>query len=159
MTDTFTYTDRKTMPWQSKINPFWWFANDSNQTVDQAPWYHGPDTTVPGYMGPPWSEFRRQAMWNLIRNPLQNFRSYVVGVQDKNYTVTGKARDPNAPANVEPAIQRNDLPGQSGWQWSVIHLNSVVKLPFVSYSGKRIVWYAGWQPNGFFGFKVNVHSS
>jgi len=32
-----------------------------------------------------------------------------------------------------------------------------VQLPFVSYSGKRVVWYAGWQPSGFFGLKFNLH--
>jgi len=49
-------------------------------------------------------------------------------------------------------VQRNDL-GETGWQWCWLHL--AVPLPFVSYSGSRIVWYAGWQPSGFFGVKIN----
>ena len=109
--------------------------NDDNQTVDQAPWYH-----------PEWSYRRRWWTWNVIRNPLQNFRSFVIGVQDRNYTVTGKA---------PICVQRDDLvPPQLGWQWSVIHL--LIPRPFVSYSGKSVVWYAGWQPNGFFGVKWNM---
>jgi hypothetical protein len=32
-----------------------------------------------------------------------------------------------------------------------------LRLPFVSYSGRRVVWYLGWQPSGFFGAKFNLH--
>ncbi|HTT48606.1 MAG TPA: hypothetical protein VMG39_11470 [Pseudolabrys sp.] len=34
-----------------------------------------------------------------------------------------------------------------------------VFLPYASYSGTRIAFYAGWQPNGFFGFKFNLVSA
>jgi hypothetical protein len=34
----------------------------------------------------------------------------------------------------------------------------VLRLPFISYSG-RVLFYAGWQPNGFFGFKLNLKDS
>jgi hypothetical protein len=55
-------------------------------------------------------------------------------------------------------VQRNDLnPVETGWQWSVIKL-AALRLPFVSYSGKKVVWYIGWQPSGFFGAKFNLHS-
>ena len=40
----------------------------------------------------------RDFYWNFLRNPLQNFRCFVIGVQDRNYTVTGRApvmRDPH----------------------------------------------------------------
>lgn len=133
--DSFFYTGRVLKPWRSKINPLWWFQNDSEQTVDQAAWYQ-----------PSWPYWLRWLMWNVFRNPLQNFRGFVVGVQDRNYVVTGR--------NPVLAIQRDDLmPSELGFQWSVIWL--AVPLPFVSYSGKSNVWYAGWQPNGFFGFKAN----
>jgi hypothetical protein len=82
-------------------------------------------------------------MWNVIRNPAQNFRAYVVGVQDRNYTVVGK----------QPVltVQRDDI-GQLGWQWCLIML--LLPRPFVSYSGTKIVTYLGWQPTGFFGAKL-----
>ncbi len=121
-----------------KLNPLWWFGNDSEQTVDQAPWYM-PDAPEP----------LRRLAWQ-FRNPFQNFRSYVMGVQDQNYRVTGRS-----PVTL---VQRNDLtPPEKGWQWSVI--NTPIPLPFVSYSGSNVVWYAGWQPTGFFGFKFNLLGS
>jgi hypothetical protein len=130
---TATVTGRVRLPWLKKLNVLWWLQNDSEQTVDQAPWYHHE-----------WPQWRRWLVWNVFRNPLQNFRCFVVGVQDRNYTVTGRA-----PVGT---IQRNDL-GETGWQWCVLHVG--IPLPFVSYSGKRITWYVGWQPSGFFGCKLN----
>jgi hypothetical protein len=136
MTDSYTFAGRVAKPWSKKLNPIWWWQNDDQQTVDQAPWYH-----------PNWPEWRRALIWNVFRNPLQNFRAYVVGVQDRNYVVTGKAP--------VLTIQRNDLvPPQTGYQWCILH--TMIPLGFVSYSGKHVVWYAGWQPNGFFGFKFNL---
>ncbi len=133
---TQTFTDRIRKPLSKKLNPLWWLMNDDEQVVEQAQWY------MPGK-----PEWLRYIMWN-IRNPLQNFRAYVVGVSDRNYTVTGK--DPVL------TVQRNDLqPPEFGWQWSVIRLGP--GLPFISYSGKSIVWYFGWQPTGFFGAKFNLH--
>jgi YidC/Oxa1 family membrane protein insertase len=56
------------------------------------------------------------------------------------------------------SVQRDDLdPPETGWQWCVIRLGLLL-LPFVSYSGPRLVWYAGWQPSGFFGLKLNVRA-
>jgi hypothetical protein len=134
--ETATFSGRQLKPLSKKINPIWWFQNDDEQTVDQATWYH-----------PEWPYWHRWLIWNVFRNPLQNFRCYVVGVQDRNYTVTGKA-----PVQT---VQRNDLtPPETGWQWC--RLNTLIPLWFVSYSGTRFVWYAGWQPSGFFGVKFNV---
>lgn len=134
--DSHTFTDRVLKPWYKKINPVWWFMNDDNQTVDQADWYH-----------PEWPYWRRWFVWNVIRNPMQNFKSFVIGVQDRNYTVVGKTP--------VLTVQRNDLvPPETGWQWCRIKM--WVPLPFVSYSGKRVVWYMGWQPTGSFGIKWNL---
>jgi hypothetical protein len=36
-------------------------------------------------------QWQRAVLWNL-RNPLQNFRAFVAGVADKNYTVRGRRR-------------------------------------------------------------------
>lgn len=133
--DEHTFTGRTRVSFWKKVNPLWWFGNDTEQTVDEATWYH-----------PEWPHWRRWLVWNVFRNPLQNFRAFVVGVQDRNYTVVGKAP--------VLTVQRDDL-GETGWQYSLIKL--AIPLPFVSYSGKRVLWYAGWQPSGFFGFKFNIH--
>jgi hypothetical protein len=136
MIDTFTFTDRQKISVWKKLNILWWFGNDSEQTVDEATWYH-----------PEWPYWRRWFIWNFIRNPLQNFRAYVIGVQDRNYTVIGKTP--------VLTVQRNDLqPPQIGLQWCILKL--LIPLPFVSYSGSRITWYCGWQPTGFFGVKIIV---
>jgi hypothetical protein len=135
--DSYTWTGRARKAWYKKINPVWWFMNDDNQTIDQAEWYH-----------PEWPRWRRWLIWNVLRNPLQNFRSFVVGVQDRNYTVIGRA----------PVlrVQRDDaIPPETGWQWCVC--KTLLPRPFVSYSGTKVLWYLGWQPNGFFGAKFNFH--
>ena len=136
------------IPWYKKINPIWWLLNDSQQKVDQAPWYE-----------PTWPEWERVLVWNCCRNPLQNFRSYVVGVQDRSFWVTAK----------QPwgTIQRNDLCTttngkmvcQTGYQWNWLWAGDLLfPLPFVSYSGQNVVWYVGWQPGGFAGAKFNLHN-
>jgi hypothetical protein len=137
LTDSFTFSGRTSKPWYKKINPVWWFQNDDEQTVDEAGWYH-----------PEWPHWRRWLIWNVFRNPLQNLRCYVIGVQDRNYTVIGKT-----PVTT---IQRDDMqPPETGWQWSLIR--TLIPLPFASYCGKRLVLQFGWQYNGFFSFvKFNI---
>jgi hypothetical protein len=132
--DSYTFTGRVRKPWYNKINPLWWFGNDTEQTVDQARWYH-----------PEWPYWRRWLIWNVFRNPLQNFRCFVIGVADVNYTVVGRAP--------VLCVQRNDLvPPETGWQWCII--KTFIPLPFASYSGNRINLQAGWQPTGIFSLKV-----
>ena len=81
-----------------------------------------------------------------IRNNLMNFKRFVVGVGDRDHWVTGRA-----PALT---VMRSSL-GELGWHWSVIWICGVPALPFVSYSGKRVEWYVGWQPWGELAFKWN----
>jgi hypothetical protein len=136
MIDRYTYTERAVKPLSLKLNPIWWLKNDDEQKLDDGTtdWYR------PGQ--PQWL---RQLAWEL-RNPFQNLRAYVLGVQDRNYTVIG--RYPVL------TVQRDDLePPKRGWQWCVIKLG-VLRLPFVSYSGRRSVLQLGWQPSGFFGAKA-----
>ncbi len=87
----------------------------------------------------------------MLRNPLQNFRAFVIGVQDRNYEVEVVHGNPDP-----QVVQRNDV-GEYGYQVIKLKFKYGVQLPFVSYSGKRVVWYAGWQPSGFFGLKFNLH--
>jgi hypothetical protein len=35
----------------------------------------------------------------------------------------------------------------------------MLPLPFVSYTGKRVLWYVGWQMSGNLGFKFNLLNS
>jgi hypothetical protein len=75
----------------------------SEENLSVSPWY------VPG--SPQWL---RIIAWNL-RNPFQNFRAFVIGVQDRNYMVTGKAP--------VMTVQLDDLvPPETGFQWCVLHL-------------------------------------
>lgn len=139
MTDTYVWTGRTRKPLAQKLNPIWWFGNDDEQQLPD--WYQ-----------PTWPYWRRWLYWNVLRNPLQNFRAFVIGVQDKNFLVTG--RSPVL------TVQRDDLaPPEHGWQWCYLH-GGELRLPraFVSYSGRRVTWYLGWQPSGFFGAKFNLHS-
>jgi hypothetical protein len=118
-----------------KLNVCWWFGSEDEQRLPE--WYR-----------PEWSQWKRVLYWYVFRNPLQDFRCYVIGCQDRNYEFTAKA-----PANT---VQRDDLdPPEFGFQWSVIWLT--VPLPFISYSGRWTTWYAGWQPSGIFGLKFNLH--
>jgi hypothetical protein len=166
-----TVTGREKVAFWKKLLPFWWFINSVEQNIAQAPWYM---PTSPNWL--------RAIAWGL-RNPLQNSRAFcgwfavaeilaavtaahfylgaswwwaaiavifIGGVQDCNYTVTGKA-----PIQT---VQRNDLsPPQTGFQWCILH--TPIPRPFVSYSGKHVVWYVGWQYNGFFGAKLNPQNS
>jgi hypothetical protein len=136
--DSYTFSGRSLVPLSKKLNPRWWFQNDAEQTVDQAPWFE-PDKP----------QAQREADWN-NRNPAQNLRAYVLGVQDRNYTVVGKAP--------VLTVQRNDLqPPERGFQYCLLKLP--IPLPFISYSGRYVTWYFGWQPTGFFGAKFNIHAN
>jgi hypothetical protein len=72
--DRYTYTERAVKPLSLKLNPIWWLKNDDEQKLDDGTtdWYR------PGQ--PQWL---RRLAWEL-RNPFQNLRAYVLGVQDRN---------------------------------------------------------------------------
>ena len=128
-------------PLSKKLNVCWWFGNEMEQQLADAPWYR-----------PEWPEWRRRFYWLYLRNPLQNFRAVVIGVRDKSFKVISRP----------PAwtIQRNDLsPPEIGWHWNVCYGGDLwVPRPFVSYSGS-IVFYLGWNTFGFFGFKLNFREA
>lgn len=128
------------IPLSKKLNPIWWFGNDSEQQVEEAPWYH-----------PEWPEWKRRLYWTYFRNPLQNFRAFVIGVKDREFETKVIAGNP------DPAVIQRDDVGERGFQVTTLKLkNSGISLPFVSYSGDRWVFQFGWQPStGFFGAKVN----
>jgi ABC transporter substrate binding protein len=49
-------------------------------------------------------------------------------------------------------------PPCTGFKWSIIKLGCL-RLPFVSYVSASFLAYAGWQPNGFFGVKLNLKNA
>lgn len=130
MCDSHTVTGRVKKPLSKKLNPVWWWKNDDDPNP------------------PDWFAGSKLAWW--IRNPFHNLTFYVVGVADRNYTVYGKA-----PAGLSV---RADL-DEFGWQWSVILAGGILPLPWLSYTGRRVTWYMGWQPTGKLGFKFVVHRS
>ncbi|MGB8611140.1 MAG: hypothetical protein WCD60_05770, partial [Pseudolabrys sp.] len=72
-------------------------------------------------------------------------------VTDRNYTVVGAA-----PVYV---TSWSDVdPIKTGWKISTIYIDGL-RLPFVSYENGFVIWYAGWQWSGFFGFKFNLKKS
>jgi len=123
--------------WTKKINPLWWFLNDSEPSP--------PDWYLPGGS-------LRTLRWYL-RNPFQNFGKWVIGVQDRAHMAYGPA--PVTVTTWWEVSQRAGASPVSGWKWSVIHLGWLW-LPFASYEGSWVIFYAGWQPCGFAGLKFNL---
>jgi hypothetical protein len=122
----------------------WWFRNGDSwhaPTVNAA--NDGPQPYRPDIK----NQFVRDFLW-FCRNPIGNFMGFVIGFEGSGYTVRG-------PAPVLLTTLYDASPRQYGWKWSVINGWA----PFVSYSGKKFLWYLGWRPaSGGFGFKFNVHS-
>ncbi len=107
-----------------KWNPVWWLGNADDPEPPE--WYR------PG-------QKMRGALWQL-RNPLHNFTFYVIGVHDKEFVRLGK--QPGA------VFRRG-----GGWNCAVIQAG-VLRLPFVSYEGRHVRWYALWREKGNFGLKL-----
>jgi hypothetical protein len=128
---------RKTFPSYKKLNLVWWFLNEY-EALPPA-WYH------------PGQNFALRIVSWYLRNPLQNAGNYVFGVCDRNFSVRGLA----------PVMWTtyDDLdPPRTGLKWSIISLGRL-RLPFVSFVSARVLAYAGWQPNGFFGVKFNLKNA
>jgi hypothetical protein len=108
-----------------KWNPIWWLGNAD----DPRP----PDWYRPGSQA-------RSLLWQL-RNPLHNFTFYVIGVADEDFLRYG-----SEPGDV--------FSKDGGWNWAIIQ-RGWLRLPFVSYQGKRVQFYALWRERGNFGLKLN----
>jgi hypothetical protein len=136
---TASVTGRIQEPIWKKLNPVWWFLNDDEPDP--------PDWQLPGK---PY--LVRQLSW-YARNPFPNFGKYVLGVYDRNYTVVG-----TAPVYATTWSDNDIDPNKTGWKVSTIHVWGL-RLPFVAYENEHVIWYAGWQWSGFFGFKFNIKNS
>jgi hypothetical protein len=89
----------------------------------------------------------RRFYWFICRNPLMNFVGFVIGIEDRNYYVTGTAP-------VMRTTGRDCDPQQFGWRWAVLR-SGWVWLPFVSYWNGKLEFYLGWRPgSGGFGMKI-----
>lgn len=120
----------------------WFFRNGDSW---QAPTINNGVPYLPGIS----NQALRNFLW-FVRNPIGNFMGFVLGVEGYDYTVTGSA--PVLLTTLYDAV-----PPQFGFKWSIIKCGWA-RLPFVSYSGKRVLWYAGWRPaSGGLGIKFNIH--
>lgn len=108
-----------------KWNPVWWLGNADDPVPPE--WYR------PG-------QKMRDPLWQL-RNPLHNFTFYVIGVHDRDFVRHGRA-----PGKV--------FHPEGGWNWAVIRRGCFC-LPFVSYEGRHVRWYALWREKGNFGLKLH----
>ena len=101
-------------------------------------WFGNVEGLDPNYQ-PTWPMWKRKLFW-FFRNFMFNFFRYVVGVEDRAIMVTG-------PAPVFTPVMLEVSPPSTGWKWSMIRA-SWLRLPFVSFTGKRVLWYLGWVPSG-----------
>jgi hypothetical protein len=49
-------------------------------------------------------------------------------------------------------------PVKTGWKGSTMPFDGL-RLPFICYENEHLIWYAGWQWSGVFGFKFNISNS
>jgi hypothetical protein len=165
MKESYTYHWRTPLPWYRKINPLWLASNPD-------------EPKPPADYKPTWPAWARSLAW-WVRNPFQGAGNYgfgysfawglaamgalvvalhlsplwlllslltIGGVSDRNYTVTGPH------PVLEPTADNN--PALYGWRIFVIRWHGL-PLPMVAFENGRCILYAGWQPTGFFGFKIN----
>lgn len=142
-----TYTDRIAKPLYLKLFIPWWFINDDEPT---APEWYLPER--------PW--LWRQAMW-YCRNPLVNGCDYVWGVRDRNlvaYSSDWPLPVINHDGALPSAVEITDWhdAGLTGWKFGVLHVARIFWLPYVSYSGTRVLWHVGWYAGGRFQIKFNI---
>lgn len=133
-------TGRTLQPWTNKINPLWWLVGPDGWDVptinNGAPYL--PDVT---------NIWLRRFYWFICRNPLMNFVGYVIGVEDRNYEVSGSP-------GVLLTTGRDGNPPILGWRYAVLKLGWV-RLPYVNFYNGKVEFYLGWRPaSGGFGFKL-----
>ena len=171
-TEQKTITPTKFPTWQQKINPLWWLMNGDTfeAPVENNGVPYLPEVTDPTLRAWYW-------WW---RNPFANFVGFVLGVEDQERTIYGTAPVEEATmwdhgahgwkwACTSAPISKSwmvvlavcsFLIGFGGWWWlfpaavfSLFRATGV--LPFLSYSGSKILFYVGWRYSGGFGVKIN----
>jgi hypothetical protein len=140
MIETVTMTDRTPIPLLTKLNPIWWLQGPDGWDV---PEYNNGLPYLPDVQ----NIWLRRFYWFGCRNPLMNFVGFVIGVEDRNYTVFGSAP-------VLATTGRDATPPQYGWRWAILKTDWL-RLPFVSYYNGKVEFYLGWRPHsGGLGFKL-----
>lgn len=174
MIETVSVTDHTPVSIWKKLNPLWWLVGPHGWTV--------PDiNNGTPYLPDVKNIWLRRFYWFGCRNPLMNFVGYIIGVEDRNYKVTGTAP-------VLRTTGRDCEPPQFGWRWAVLRafawpwlvvwalcvygylfvspllfilpaafclVRGAGYLPFVSFYNGRVEFYLGWRPaSGGFGFKL-----
>jgi hypothetical protein len=119
--------ERPKIHFYDKLNPVWWFGNADEPLPPE--WYR-------------LDEKLRVLKWRL-RNPLHNFTHYVIGVEDKTFSRSGKFPE------------RNSDP-RGGWNIAMGR-RVLVPLPFVSCERSWCTFYFGWRNHGAFGLKLAFH--
>ncbi len=114
-------------PWYKKINPIWWFGNDEASAVGNTFYY------------------------KYVRNFMQNFRWYVIGLADRPHWVTGRAPIVNKRSDIRPP--------ESGITYSVNWVFGLPLLPWFCVAYRYFTFYIGWEPRGGFGILVNFSNS
>jgi hypothetical protein len=144
VTQTVTITDRVPIPVLTKLNPLWWLVGPDGWNV---PDINNDAPYLPGVT----NVYLRRFYWFFCRNPLMNFVGFVIGVEDRNYTVVGSDQ-------VLCTTGRDCVPVYHGWRWAIIK-TKWLRLPFVNYYGGKVEFYLGWRPaTGGFGFKFIIHA-
>lgn len=160
---------------RQKLNPLWWLMN--GDTFD-APVENNGQPYLPEIDNP---TLRAWYWW--WRNPFANFAGFVIGVEDKERAMWGTApleeatmwdhgahgwkwactTAPLSKAWLAVLAVIGFLLGVAGWWWlfpiAVVAVVAVFRgfgvLPFLSYSGSKILFYVGWRYSGGFGVKIN----
>lgn len=139
--ETVLMHGRVAKPLSKKLCVTWWFQGPDGWTVPET------NNGTP-YLPDVTNVWLRRFYWFVCRNPLMNFVGFVVGVEDRNYSVRGSAP-------VLRTTGRDCDPQQLGWRWAILRPdpNGFLRLPYVSYWGpialtkRKLEFYAGWRPH------------
>ena len=102
------------------------------------------EPNAPSWYQPDLPEWLRTVMW-YARNPLHNFSHYQAGVVGKDFDISY-----STPPGADPAFA---LDGGLMFAWLKLDW---ISLPFVSYAGDAVQWYAGWHPIGKLGLRLTL---
>lgn len=148
------------------LNPVWHFLNDAEPTPPA--WYKTEQpnlTTIKWYLRNPFQNAGRFGFgftplwiaaligivawwWSLSYWWLAAALLFPGGVEHIRHSTIGVA-----PLQYTTLFEADHT---VGWKWHILFLHNWWPLPFVSYESTRIIFYAGWQADGFFGYKFNL---
>lgn len=101
-------TDHAPISLLTKLNPLWWLVGPDGWEV---PTVNNGEPYIPEVT----NGFMRKFYWFICRNPLMNFVAFVMGVEDKTYTVWG-------PKPVLAVTWRDVVdPVTTGFKWALLH--------------------------------------